>query len=200
MATTGRIINWSVSWAEDEWISVEPSLELHDFLIVTNNPDRKSHFWLTEKESSWEAAGLLLCSLATPSEFLYTKHPSMWRCCLCRWGWPPERQQSAVEVNHLVAVVSNASAKAVYESKAPTCLLHLHLLQVAVQQVLLRRQEPILLQPQDQLRLLVGLKSQEVHEALAERPVLRRVLFLRAARDDHGPRGPPLRRNVRLGK
>lgn len=53
--------------------------------------DRKSHLGLTEKESSWVAAGLLLCILASPSEFPYTKHPSMWRCCLCRWGWPPRK-------------------------------------------------------------------------------------------------------------
>lgn len=109
---------------------------------------------------------------------------------------------SAVEIGHLrqTAKCSGGESLGRHAEQIESGALHLHLLQVAVQGVLVRRQEPVLLQPQDQLRLLVGLQSQQVHEALAERPVLRCVLLLRAAGDDDRPRGPPQRRNVRLRK
>lgn len=45
--------------------------------------------WHTWTEFSWEAAGLLLCSLASPSEFPYTKSPLMWKCFLSHSGLQP---------------------------------------------------------------------------------------------------------------
>lgn len=55
---------------------------VHIFIITAD-------CWCTWTEFSWEAAGLLLCSLASPSEFPYTKSPLMWKCFLSHSGLRP---------------------------------------------------------------------------------------------------------------
>ena len=72
-----------------------------------------------------------------------------------------------------------------------------HLLQVAVQSLLVSLREAVLLQPEDELWFPVGLQGQQVAEALSQRPLLRGALLQSRAGDDDGPRRPPRRRHVR---
>jgi len=77
---------------------------------------------------------------------------------------------------------------------------HTHLLQVAVQSVLVRLREAVLLHPQDELRLPVGLEGQQVCEPLSERSLLRTALLHRVAGDDDGPRRPARRGHIRQAR
>ena len=72
-----------------------------------------------------------------------------------------------------------------------------HLLQVAVQSLLVGLREAVLLQSEDELWLSVGLQGKQVGEPLSERSLLRGALLQSTAGDDDGSRRPPRRRHVR---